>query len=279
MIYLNPENASALGDDTFWMWFKREFPGSKFGIPKKLKLDDVVLQYSTMGFPNIAGKSVALLWELYPEMKVVFKSDEWDHILAKVYESAKLCTYRTAPTPGSAKYYKDIGSIDLLPIGVDTDLFKPAENKVALRQKYGIPLDVEVGFWGGTTHPMKGSKRLFEYAGLHPEIHWICVWKWKEEAGSLPGAHNFIQVNQTTLSELMGCCDFALFTGMLSSYFMIEWEAMSCGLPVRFMDDIFFPRDFLPSPNPRDDVMRLKWDRNSAKETWKNFLEQRGVTW
>jgi hypothetical protein len=279
MIYLNPENVSALGDDTFWTWFKREFPSSRFGIPKRLGPHDIILQYSTMGFTNVAGKSLALLWELYPEMKVVFQSNEWDHILAKVYECAKLCTYRTAPTMGSAKYYKDIGVTDLLPIGVDTDLFKPAEDKWGLRQKYGIPQDAEVGFWGGTTHPMKGYDRLFEYAKQHPEIHWICIWKWREEAGNLQGAHNYVQVNQKMLSELMGCCDFALFTGRLSTYYMIEWEAMATGLTVRFCDDIMFPRDFTPSSNPRDDVMRYKWDRRSAKKIWAEYLEKRGVSW
>jgi glycosyltransferase involved in cell wall biosynthesis len=279
MIYLNPENASALGDDTFWTWFKREFPSSKFGTPKRLNADDIVLQYSTLGFPNVAGKSLAVLWELYPEMKVVFQSSEWDHILRKVYEAAKLCTYRTVPTVGSIRYYEEIGSVDILPIGVDTDLFKPAADKEKVREKYGIPLDGEVGFWGGTTHAMKGSTRLFEYAKQHPEINWVCVWKWKQEEGKLPGAHNFTQVNQKTLSELMGCCDFALFTGRLSSYFMIEWEAMSCGLPVRFNDDIVFPRDFMPSLNPRDDVFRFKWDRKSAKALWAHHLEERGVTW
>ena len=279
MIYLNPENASALGDDTFWTWFKREFPGSKFGLPKRMNPDDIVLQYSTMGFPKVAGKSVALLWELYPEMKEAFHSDKWDGILDKVFESAKLCTYRTVPTSGSARYYKEIGSIDILPIGVDTDLFKPSKNKSEIRAKYDLPQDREIGFWGGTTHAMKGFNRLEEYSRSNPDIFWVCVWKWSHEAGNLPGARNYIQIDQKKLSELMGCCDFALFTGSLSSYFMIEWEAMSCGLPVRFHDSPTYPRDFIPSNNPRDDVFKNKWDRITVKKTWSNYLERRGITW
>ena len=41
MIYLNAENYSALGDDTFWLWMRREFKGSRFGVP------GILFSYST----------------------------------------------------------------------------------------------------------------------------------------------------------------------------------------------------------------------------------------
>jgi glycosyltransferase involved in cell wall biosynthesis len=278
MIYLNPEVVSGLGEDTFWMWFKREFPSASFTVPKKLTFDDVLLQYSTLGFPRIPGKTVALLWELYPEMREVFKANTWDSKIAKVFECAKFCTHRTVSSPLASKYYSEFGTVDVLPIGVNTDLFKPRKNKDALKEKYGLPPDREIGFWGGTTHPMKGYSRLLEYAKNYPDIYWIVVWKWNMEADHFQGGHNYVKISQEMMSELMNCADFILFTGLLRSYFMLEWEAMACNLPVRLFDPSF-ERDFIPSKKPREDVFYHKWDRVAAKILWSKYLERKGVTW
>lgn len=278
MIYLNPEVKSGLGEDTFWTWFNREFPSSVFELPKKMNLDDAILQYSTLGFPGVPGKTIALLWELYPEMREVFKVDTWDIKISKVNECAKYSTHRTVSSPMAAKFYEEYGSVDVLPIGVNTDLFKEKNNKDHLREKYGIPLDKEIGFWGGTTHPMKGFSNLIEYSTAHPDIFWIVVWKWQAEAGSMNNGKNFVKVDQETLCDLMNCADFMLFTGLLRSYFMLEWEAMACNVPIRHYNPSL-ERDFYPSNNPRDDVFKMKWDRASAKQLWSNYLSERGISW
>jgi len=277
MIYLNAEVIGALGEDTFWTWFKREFPSASFEVPAQLREEDTLMQYSTLGFVNLAGKSIALLWELYPEMKVQLKSNQWDTILSKVYECAKFSTYRIVASSLTIPFYERFGTVEALPIGVDTDLFKPLPDKKALRDKYNIPRDAIVGFWGGTTHPMKGFSRLVEYAHLNPDIHWIVVWKWELEAGHFSGANNFIKVPQQALCELMNAADFFLCTSRLRPFFMLEWEAMACNLPMRILDDI--QKDFAPSSNPRDDVFRLRWDRDSTKKLWADYLLRKGIKW
>ena len=227
----------------------------------------------------VAGKSVALLWEPHPEMKGPAETDEWDSILKKVYECARLCTYRAALTIGSTKYYSEFGSVDVLLIGVDTDLFKPCIDKQEGRAKFGLPQDVEIGFWGGTAHPIRGFDRLIDYSRSNPEIEWVCAWEDEGEVRGLPGSHNYTHIDQKLLSELLGCCDFFLSTGAPASFFMIEWEAMACGLPVRIRDDATNRRDFIPSSNPREDVFDKKWDRKTAKSIWGKYLEKRGITW
>ncbi|NJN93732.1 MAG: glycosyltransferase family 4 protein [Anaerolineales bacterium] len=277
MIFLSAEVVSGLGEDTFWTWFKREFKGSGFGIPQLLADEDVLLRYSTLGFLPVPGKSIALLWELLPEMKLVFKSHEWDEKLAKIYECARFCTYRVVSTPLAVPDYEEFGTVDIIPIGVDTNVFKPMPEKDSLRAKYNIPKNKQVGFWSGTTHPMKGFDRLREWAKNYPEVHWVIVWKQQTEAGYLPGANNFVHVPQNMLAELMNASDFILCCGMLRPFYMIEWEAMACNLPVIILDDI--KKDFVPSPNPRDDIFRLGWDRPSVKHAWQNYLERKGVIW
>ncbi|MEM2899304.1 MAG: hypothetical protein QXT63_00785 [Thermoplasmata archaeon] len=277
MIYLNPEILSALGDDTFWMWFKREFLGSSFDIPEFLNSDDVILQYSTLGFANRAGKSIALLWELYPEMKMQLKSNEWDARIEKTFECAKFSTYRVASTRFTVPFYEQFGRVDILPIGVDTDLFKPIDEKKNLRKKYNIPREKTVGVWCGTTHRMKGFDRLKEYAEKHPEIYWIIIWKTPAEAGHLPGAKEYVQVTQPVLSELLNCADFYLSCSLLRPFYMVEWEAMACNLEMRILGDI--EKDFVPSSNPRNDVFAHGWDRKTTKKLWSEYLKRKGISW
>jgi hypothetical protein len=274
MIHLAAEVVSGLNEDTFWTWFHREFPASKFSQPRwRLGKNDVVLQYSTLGAPRFRERSVALLWELLPDMKEVFRSDLWDTKIQKTHECARGCRHRVVATPLAVRHYEHHGPVDVLPIGVNTDLFKPLGDKIALRRKYDIPVGQRVGFWCGTTHPMKGFHRLLEWRRDHPDVHWIIVWKQPSEAGRLPGATEFTLVDQQRLAELMNCADFFLSCGMLNPFYMVEWEAMACNLHLEILDGR--EKDFVPSPNPRDDIFRLKWDRPSAKRLWTEYLESR----
>ena len=280
MIYLNAENYSALGDDTFWLWMRREFKGSRFGIPRVMKDDDILLQYSTLGFPNIAGKTVAILWELYPEMRLVLNDNQWDPIIAKTEEAARFCTYRTVPTVPNVKYYERFGSIDVMPIGVDTSLFRRAmpTERERLKEFYGIPHGREIGFWIGTTHPMKGYPDLLEYAAENPDIYWIVVWKWQQESTQLfLEGKEFTKIPQRQLSELHSCSDFILHTNKLRSYFMAEWEAMSSDLPIRRLHPA--EKDFREPSRPRQELFRQGWDRESVKRKWIRYFEKRGISW
>jgi len=271
MIYLDAEVISGLGEDTFWTWFNREFP-SKFGVPNSVTPDDLILQYSTIGKPRFPDNTIGLLWELHPEMKIKLKSEQWNNVLDNIYACASSCKWKTTPSPLMIDYYSSFGEITILPIGVNTELFKPM-NKEELKHKWGIPLDKQIGFWGGTTHPMKGFNNLLKYKENNPDIYWIVVWKQHGENGNMSGASNYIHVTQKQLAELMNCADFYLSCGLLSPFFMIEWEAMSCDLPIIIYDGV---KDFVPSNHPREDIFRLGWDRITAKETWKKYLEKIG---
>ncbi|PNX46819.1 MAG: hypothetical protein BV459_05680 [Thermoplasmata archaeon M11B2D] len=203
-------------------------------------------------------------------MKRVLGGNDFDHTLGLIRECAKTSAKRTVTSHLMVKYYQQFGQIDILPVGVNTDLFKPVEDKAALRRKYGIPENRKVGFWCGTTHPMKGFDKLVQYKNDNPDINWVIVWKQKGQDGNLPGAHNYTHVDQQKLSELMACSDFILCCGLLQPFFMVEWEAMACNLPVIVLDSI--EKDFAPSTNPRDDVFRLGWDRKTALQTWKKYI-------
>lgn len=277
MIYLNAEIVSGLGEDTFWTWFKREFPTSVFEEPVSLEDGDVVLRYSTLGFLPVIGKQVALCWELYPAMRDRFGSSIWDDKIAMVRETARYATYRTVASSLTRADYEQFGSVDVIPIGVDTDVFRPLGQKRELREKYGLPLDREIGVWVGTMHPMKGYALLLEYARRNPAIHWITICKTEHESVSMPGASSFVHVTQQTGCELINAADFFLSTSLLRPYYMAEWEAMACDIPMRIIGEP--DKEFVSSENPRGDLLALGWDRPSVKRQWERFFNERGITW
>ncbi|MEG0266920.1 MAG: glycosyltransferase [Bacilli bacterium] len=277
MIYLNCEIKSGLGEDTFWTWFEREFPNSSFEVPKKLNDEDILLRYSTLGFLPIEGKQIALCWELYPEMKETFKSDMFESRMNKVLETARYSTYRAVATEETVKNYKKFGNVQVIPIGVNTDMYRPLDDKKALRKKYNLPQNKKIGIWIGTTHPMKGFSNVIKYAALNPDIEWILIWKWEREALEIENAHCYVQIPQNEICELLNCADFFLSTSQLKPYYMAEWEAMATNIPFVFYGNV--EREFIPSKNPRNDVMKMGWDRKSTKKKWETFFKENGVKW
>jgi len=272
MIYLSPEIASGLGEDTFWTWFKREVSNTTFDDVNRAQENDIILRYSTKGIipPNIKAKSVALCWELLPEMKVKLNSNSWDHKINVTYQVANSCDRRVVASRLSIPYYEHCGKIDIIPIGVDTNLFKPSSDKESLRLKYNLPLDKEIIFWGGTNHPMKGFQNLLKFKQDNPQYHYICVWKTPGEATLLEGFSNHILVKQEILSELMAASDYILCCGLLQPFYMIEWEAMSCGLKPIILNNV--EKDFVPSLDPRKDIFDQGWSRDQVKVTWEKYL-------
>lgn len=280
MIYLNCEVKSGLGEDTFWTWFNREFPLSTFEEPHKVTEEDIILRYSTLGILPIIGKQVALCWELYPQMKKLFNTEMWNSRIEKVYETARYATYRTVATQASVEDYTQFGSVDVIPIGVDTTVFKPLKEKSILRKKYGIPLNKDVGVWIGTGHPMKGYADFLQYVGKHSSNFWICIWKWKFEALPVQADNilNFIQIPQSQIAELINSADFFCCTNRLKSYYMSEWEAMSCNIPFQYIGN-YEKEFFIKNEDSRDVVYKMGWDRFSVKKQWEFFFTERGVVW
>jgi hypothetical protein len=273
MIYLSPKVRSGYNEETFWVWFERNFQNSSYTLPKTYNEDDTILRYSTMGPINInPGKTIALCWELLPEMKIVLNQNTWDGLINLTYKTAQSADRIAITSEFSRKYYEPYGKVDILPIGVNTDLFKPFsdEKKNELKLKYNVPLDKEIGFWCGTTHPMKGFQYVQKYANENPDIYWIIVWY--QQIGNFVGnGQQHKLVNQNTMSELMNCADFQLSASILRPYYIIEYEGMACNLPQRKIFEI--EKDFEAGENPRDVIFEKKWDRRTCKISWEDYIK------
>lgn len=287
MIYLIPEVKSGLGEETFWCWFEKVFKNTRFldncYVPHDFNKDkDCIIVYSTKGGYNQSGlKIFSLCWELYPEMRVMLKSEEWNNRINLTYESTKNTTEIMVASELSRQFYNNYGKVTIMPLGVNTELFKPIndiDTKNKIKKDYNLPLNKKIGFWGGTNHIMKGFDIMIEYAKNNPDIFWIIVWKTQREVGNVPSFINCIQrvcISQSELSKLMAISDFFLSSSRLRPYYMTEYEAMSCNTPFIFTNNI--EKDFIPSSNPRDDIFKYGWDRESVKQKWIKKFEEYNV--
>jgi hypothetical protein len=272
-IYTSPQVRSGYGEETFWVWAEREFPAKDISSTRleEITAQDTVLRYSTLGPIATPAKTIACCWELYPEMKALLGGSEYDRTINKTYQTASDCSRITVASRFSVPYYEHCGQVDILPIGVDTNLFREyaPEGKAMCRECHGIPFDAEVGLWVGTTHRMKGFDRVQEYANKHPAIFWIIVFY--GTPGKFVGngkQYNFVQ--QTKLPELMNCADFQLCTSRLRPFFIVEYEGMACNLPQRNISGL--DKEWDGSINPRESIFLNHWDRNTAKTNWLNYI-------
>jgi len=245
--------------------------------PARYPNDAVVLVYSMCG-NRIApgGIKVACCWELYPEMHFFMGDQGAAGAVQVTHQCVEACQHVSTHNRFSKEYYEEQlpdRPIDrLLPLAIDTVRFRPLSTSLC-REKHGIPMDATVGWWSGTTHPMKGFDMVVNYAKENPDIYWIIGWKQPSDRGdaSMLKGKEYCKVPQHMLAELMNCADFALFAGRLRPYVIVEWEAMACGLPV--IDITGIEREFVPSSDPREDVFKHRWDRETAKGDWLEYIE------
>lgn len=254
-IFLNPEVASGLGEDTFWTWFARE-AGAEIGLPRTLARGDVVLHYSTMGKPAFPDQTVNLLWELYPEMSLRL-GQSFARKNRRISKSL-IARWHTVPTPYSRAFY----SVDtiVMPIGVDEGLFSPAVDRKAAKALLGLDTDRPVAFWSGANHPMKGPDLRDAWFEANPT--------WQQLI-----AHKESPRSQQDLAIMMQASDAFLNTSRLIPFYMVDWECIASNLPMIEAGGI--SREFnLPQANPRNVMFERGWDRTSAISKWLEFIER-----
>lgn len=251
MIYLRPEYTplqlaadpflSRLQDDNFWHWFRRTFPSS-FDVPQELEPGDFLLQYAMLGPPKEKGGThVALLWELYPEMRAAFGHTHDDAKIEAMYRCHEKADLSFVQNTAQLAYFPEA---TVLPIGIDTELFRPTSG---LRSG---------AIWVGTEHPMKGLD---------------LARAWQQETGEYTRFVLKGDMTQVELADAMRHSKYVLLAGRLAPLYLADWEALASDcIPV----EVGVER----SPQiwhrePRRQVFDLGWDRRSVESRWRQILE------
>jgi len=118
----------------------------------------------------------------------------------------------------------------VLPNCVDTNIFKPLNNKENLRDKHKIPKNKKVGIWVGTDSEVKNYDMLYNLISCFQDIFWILVAK-DDFGNKLENTKIFYNINYKTLNELHNCSDFFILTSPIEGCGIAMIEAMSSGIP------------------------------------------------
>lgn len=186
---------------------------------------------------------VANYKEDFNKIKLMFTTSEW---VRSIYERDGV----------------DVSKIVPMPIGIDTDLFKPMEdtkenreNRLALRRMFGVRDNEKMILTMGGDVTSKGAqemmKALAEIDKEFKDWKYVCkAWpsecagEWhdieRELAESLGIIDKVVFIDDTFspefMSEVLNCCDIYAAPSRIEGFGMIQVEAMACGKPVISID-------------------------------------------
>lgn len=264
---------SATGEKTFWHVLVEElgaFP-VEFNKGQEIPEDtDLVITNSLWG--KITDKPyISLVQDSYLTMATL-----WARNIPHVFnQMASLvhATERVSISNFLAKAYEKVcGKFNIIPMGVNTDLFKPLDRKEELREKYNIPKDVKVNIWVGSHHPVKGLDIL----DITHDF-WILVFK-DHLTQVLPNnAVQFTHMPHDQLAELYNCADECVSTSRVEGGGLVVIEAMFCGVPVRahrIGNRAGVLWDWYPdNVNPRQEAFNRGLDMPNCMRRWKELVK------
>lgn len=120
---------------------------------------------------------------------------------------------------------------EIIPVGVDSNLFYPQKNKEYLKEKNLLKTNKKIGIFVGDFSEVKGWSEIKKIIECHKEIFWILVTK-KQEKYERNDVIVFNQINQLLLSELLNCADFFILGSPIETQCLAAIEAGLCNIPI-----------------------------------------------
>ncbi|MEG8945549.1 glycosyltransferase [Rosettibacter firmus] len=120
-------------------------------------------------------------------------------------------------------------NFEIIPIGIDGDLFKPMDKK-NVRKEFNIP-DQTVGIFVGDFSEVKGWSKVKSLIENHDEIFWIIVTK-DENTYERKNVKVFNRISQEKLVKLLNCANFFILGSPVETQCFSALEACFCNLPI-----------------------------------------------
>jgi alpha-1,6-mannosyltransferase len=150
------------------------------------------------------------------------------------------------PSAGLAQVLANWGvdNVELCELGVDTDVFTQAADKLATRARFGIPADRAVLLYVGRLAPEKNVKTLLEAFDLlsdrrrgHFHLFVVGDGKYREEVTSLSkstGAVTWLRYcsDQAQLAKIYRAADLFVHPSIQETFGLVALESQACGTPV-----------------------------------------------
>ena len=126
--------------------------------------------------------------------------------------------------------------------GLDLDIFRPIEERRALREKYGLPPDKKIILFGAFNidHPRKGGDLLAKALGeLGPREDVFLAVFGRPGSGAISG-FNTVWLGRIegdhAMAEVCNCADVALVPSRQETFGQTASEPQACGVPVVAFD-------------------------------------------
>jgi len=121
--------------------------------------------------------------------------------------------------------------------GVDAELYRPAhskEEKLGLRKRFNLPLDLSVVLFVGRFVEKKGLEILHRMVSIRPECAWAFAG-WgpnNPEAWGIDNVYVFSGLRGESLAMLYRACDVFVLPSVGEGFPLVIQEALASGLPV-----------------------------------------------
>ena len=117
--------------------------------------------------------------------------------------------------------------------GIDTEKFKPVEDKEEIKRSHNLPLDKKIAVCVTKFTPTKGWHILSDLIKNFQDIHWIVVLTNKiESKPKLKNVTLIEEANPEIMPRIYNCADFYISTSPVESFGLSAIESASCDLPI-----------------------------------------------
>lgn len=233
VVIINDILNGCMGERVFWNFMLEGIPGikgvelnytpnAKQFIDANFPKDAIIIQNATF-IPKVDDTRYTIAF-LQDNLRSMNRQDQQQEYTLRSSQQVVFNSYET-----SKSYPEFNGTI--IPIGIDTKLFAPIDDKHGLRTKYNIPHDKQVGIFVGDFSPVKGWSDVADIIERRPDVHFILVSK-AQETYERHNTTCFSRVPQDQLAELLNCADFFIVGSPVETQCLAALEAGFCGLPI-----------------------------------------------
>jgi glycosyltransferase involved in cell wall biosynthesis len=157
-------------------------------------------------------------------------------------------------------------NFNLIPFGVDLDVFKPGD-KQAARARLGVLPDLPVVLIRALATPYKGLSEFIQAIQSLDAGRKLCIMVVQETGHfeQLRGRHQILEFgwtdNESLLMDMYAACDFLAMPSKAEAFGLMAIEAMACGRPVLSLEGTALPGvTFAPDAGlavPANDIAAL----------------------
>jgi len=238
IIVCNDALDGSMGEKTLWGFLLEGLPGA-VGVDRE----------RIGGGEDLAGVMRRYIREAYPEARVIIQNASFLDFVDQdrftiVYlqdnlrgmgkpsvqqeRNLRLANARVSNSRLTAMSYPEF-EFDIIPIGVDTCLFRPMD-KERLRCDLDLPKGT-VGIFVGDYGEVKGWQSIRSLVEKRKDIFWILVSK-DQKTYSARNCRCYNRISQELLAKLYNCADFFIVGSPVESECLAAVEACFCGVPI-----------------------------------------------